>query len=229
MRELSSTQIVWVPCARSRTVEPLPFARQRVLDFFSQPVVFKRGKCVHSLIGDEGEIAKVLLCFGNGFVVESTFICPPRPFPEQVKYLSIFFCADFANLFSFSSICAFSSSRSLRKASSFLARCRENSKHAHTGGARSFLFHRRTLPFRDRWRTRLNWCILREVAPQMDGSNGQVPDIPSSVARSASTVSRTQSIFGSTRVSIFAASPSLNEARTSSSCRKPCQPIPGCP
>ena len=102
LRELSSTQIVRVPCARSRTVEPPILHGKEFFDFFSQPIIFKRGKCVHSLIADEGEIAEVLLCFGNGFVVESYLQLSPAPFPGTDQVLVYFLLRRFRELgFSF--------------------------------------------------------------------------------------------------------------------------------
>ena len=88
--ELYSTQIVRVPCARSSTVEPPFLHGKEFFDFFTQPIIFKCCKCLHGLIADKGEIAKVLLFFSNGFVVESHLQLPPTPLPGTGQVLVYF-------------------------------------------------------------------------------------------------------------------------------------------
>ncbi len=71
LHELPSPEIVGIPCARSRAVKAALLHGKQFFDFFSQPIVFKRRKRVHGPIADKGEIAEVLLCFGDSFVVKS--------------------------------------------------------------------------------------------------------------------------------------------------------------
>jgi hypothetical protein len=71
LHELPSPEIVGIPCARSGAVKATLLHGKQFFYFFSQPIVFKRRKRVHGLVADEGEIAEVLLCFGDSFVVKS--------------------------------------------------------------------------------------------------------------------------------------------------------------